>query len=163
MSLANESVLLVEDDPNDVILVQRTFTRFALARPIQVVANGELAISYLEGRGSFGNRDEHPLPTLMFLDLKLPDISGFEVLTWARQQPQLAQTQIVVLTGSKKSLDVYRAYELGANSYLVKPVQAQDIAGLAQSLKLPWLALAEPSALEVQAPIANTPTRPFVN
>jgi CheY-like chemotaxis protein len=143
MSLARETVLLVEDDPDDVLIMQRTFQRFRLPKPLQVLASGELAISYLDGRDQFADRQEYPLPTLMFLDLKLPGLSGFEVLTWIRQQARLSKVQVVVLTGSRKSLDVYRAYELGANSYLVKPVQPEDIAGLGQSLRLPWLALAE--------------------
>ena len=142
MSLARETVLLVEDDRNDTMLLQRVFERFNLARPLQVVGSGETAVAYLDGQGDYGNRQEYPLPTLMFVDLKLPGMSGFEVLTWVRQQPRLSRTQVVVLTGSRKSLDLYRAYELGANSYLVKPIKAGDIAGLAQSLKLPWLALA---------------------
>jgi len=147
MSLARESILLVEDDPNDLQLLQRTFDRFAVGRSLQVVSNGEEAICYLDGREPFSCREQYPLPTLVFLDLKLPGMSGFEVLTWIRQQPRLSRTKIVVLTGSRKSLDVYRAYELGASSYLVKPVQAEEIAGLAQSLNLPWLALTERAAM----------------
>jgi CheY-like chemotaxis protein len=142
MSLARHNILLVEDDANDVVLFERVFGGLKLERPLQVVPNGELAISYLEGQGRFADRDQWPLPTLLFLDLKLPVMSGFEVLTWVRQQTRFSKVQLVVLTGSSRSLDVYRAYELGANSYLVKPVKIEDLAGLAQSLKLPWLALA---------------------
>lgn len=145
MSFGREMILLVEDDANDSILLQRTFDQFNLAKQVQIIATGELAIAYLNGSDQFADREHYPLPTVMFLDLKLPGISGFEVLTWIRQQRRLNETRVVVLTGSKKSLDVYRAYELGANSYLVKPVRAEDIARLAQSLKLPWLALAEQS------------------
>ena len=143
MSLTRETILLVEDDPNDTMLLRRTFERFDLGKPPQIVSSGELAVAYLDGRDQFANREEYPLPTLMILDLKLPGLSGFEVLTWVRQQPRLSKIQIVVLTGSRKSLDLYRAYELGASSYLVKPVKSEDIARLAESLKLPWLALAE--------------------
>jgi CheY-like chemotaxis protein len=151
MSLARETILLVEDDPHDTVLLQRTFQRFNLAAPPQVVTSGELAIAYLDGQEPYANREKHPLPTLIFLDLKLPGMSGFEVLTWVRQQLRHARTQIVVLTGSRKSLDVYRAYELGASSYLVKPVQPEDISRLAESLKLPWLALAEPVRNEAES------------
>jgi CheY-like chemotaxis protein len=143
MSLTRETILLVEDDPSDTMLLKRTFERFDLGKPPQIVSSGELAVAYLDGRDRFANREEYPIPTLMFLDLKLPGLSGFEVLTWVRQQPRLGKIQIVVLTGSRKSLDVYRAYELGASSYLVKPVNPEDIARLAESLKLPWLALAD--------------------
>lgn len=142
MILGSETILLVEDDANDKVLLQKTFEEFDLTRQVQAVPTGEDAIAFLQGKHPY-LRGHHPLPTVVFLDLKLPRISGFEVLTWLRQQPQLNDIRVVVLTGSKKSLDVYRAYELGANSYLVKPVRAEDIARLAESLKLPWLALAE--------------------
>ena len=143
MSFARQTILLVEDDPNDTALLQRIFDRLEVPKGIQVVPNGELAIAYFEGRGEFADRARYPLPNLVFLDLQLPSMSGFEVLTWVRQQPRLVKTQVVVLTGSSKSLDVYNAYELGANSYLVKPVRPEDLANLAQSLKLPWLNLTE--------------------
>jgi CheY-like chemotaxis protein len=146
MSLSRHTILLVEDDPTDALLFQRTFdNRSSIPKPLQVVSSGEQAISYLDGQGAFADRELYPLPTLVFLDLKLPGVSGFEVLTWMRQQPKLSRIAVVVLTGSRKSLDVYRAYELGANSYLAKPVQPEDIAGLAKSLKLPWLELAAPA------------------
>jgi CheY-like chemotaxis protein len=144
MSLERETVLVIEDNPDDTTLLERTFERFNLAKALQIVPSGESAIAYLDGRDQFGNREEYPLPTLIFLDLKLTGLSGFEVLTWIRQHPRLARIQIVVLTGSRKSLDVYRAFELGASSYLVKPINPEEIARLAESLNLPWLALAEP-------------------
>ena len=142
MSFSSQTILLVEDDPDDTALLERTFSSLEAVKALQCVPAGELAISYLDGEGQFANREQYPLPTLIFLDLKLPGLSGFEVLTWVRQHPRLSKTQVVVLTGSSKSLDVYRAYELGANSYLVKPVRREDLEGLAKSLNLPWLALA---------------------
>lgn len=160
MSFAHDTILLIEDDPNDVILLQRTISRFSLGRPMQVVSSGMQAISYLDGQGAFADREQHPLPTLVFLDLKLPDLSGFEVLTWVRQQARLVRTRVVVLTGSRKSLDVYRAYELGASSYLVKPVQPADIVGLGQSLNLPWLALAKDPKV-TKAPPWSAARQPF--
>lgn len=160
MRLAHDTILLIEDDPNDVILLQRTISRFSLGRPMQVVSSGMQAISYLDGQGAFADREQHPLPTLVFLDLKLPDLSGFEVLTWVRQQARLVRTRVVVLTGSRKSLDVYRAYELGASSYLVKPVQPADIVGLGQSLNLPWLALAKDPKVTM-APPWSAARQPF--
>jgi CheY-like chemotaxis protein len=143
MSLSRQTILLVEDDLDDARLLERLLSRWDGTKPIEIVPSGEQSLAYLEGRELFTDRERYPLPSLVFLDLKLPGISGFEVLTWLRQQPRLAKTQVVVLTGSSKTLDIYRAYELGANSYLVKPVKPEDLAGLAQSLKLPWLALAE--------------------
>jgi CheY-like chemotaxis protein len=153
MSLSREIVLVVEDDPNDSLFLQRTFQRFDLTKPLQILPDGEQAIAYLDGRDPFADRELYPLPTLVFLDLKLPGLSGFEVLTWVRQQPRLSRIQIVVLTGSRKSLDVYRAYELGASSYLVKPINPDEIARLTDSLNMPWLALAEvPGRIESASP-----------
>lgn len=157
MSLTQQTILVVEDDTNDILLLKRTFAQLAMAKPLQVVPNGEMALAYLDGKIPYADREVYPLPTIVFLDLKLPGMSGFEVLTWVRQQPRLGKTQVVVLTGSKKSLDVYRAYELGANSYLVKPVQREDLGNLAQSLNLPWLALAESRV--ATPPLANAHDR----
>ena len=156
MSLASEIILLVEDDPDDVLLLDRTFARFNLVKPVRNVPNGEEAIAYLDGRQQYANREQFPLPTLVFLDLKLPGILGLEVLTWIRRQPRFAKTQVVVLTGSRKSLDVYRAYELGASSYLVKPVQPEDLAALAQSLKLAWLAVAQTPVLRTVRSLSSS-------
>jgi CheY-like chemotaxis protein len=139
MTLARQTILLVEDDHNDVLLFQRAFDQSSQGKSIQVASNGESAVAYLDGQGQFADRRLYPLPSLLFLDLKLPGMSGFEVLTWTRQQPRLKRVQIVVLTGSPLTIDIYRAYELGANSYLVKPVGLDALDGLAKSLKLPWL------------------------
>ena len=102
----NEIILLVEDDENDVLLLKRAFTRAGLKDNVRVVRNGHDAISYLSGRGIYGNREEHPLPFLMLLDLKMPGINGFEVLQWARKDPHLKRLLIVVLTASNPQTDV---------------------------------------------------------
>jgi CheY-like chemotaxis protein len=112
-------------------------------KALQIVSSGEQAMAYLEGKPPFDERAQYPFPALVLLDLKLPGISGFELLSWIRQHARLARTQVVVLTGSKKGLDVYRAFELGADSFVAKPVGAADLKELGESLKLPWLALAE--------------------
>lgn len=143
MSLTRHAILLIEDDPNDVRLLQRTLEGLKLMKELQIVGSGEQAMAYLEGRPPFEERAQYPFPALVLLDLKLPGISGFELLSWIRQHARLARTQVVVLTGSKKGLDVYRAFELGADSYVAKPVKAEDLKELGESLKLPWLALAE--------------------
>jgi CheY-like chemotaxis protein len=157
MTLANHTILLVEDDPTDALLLRRTFDRFKLNHPTQVVSNGEAAIEYLSGKGQYCDRTAYPMPTLLFLDLKLPGLSGFEVLTWIRQNVLLSRLQVIVLTGSRKTLDVYRAYELGANSYLVKPIRAEDLMGLASSLSLPWLNLADSRPQSEADPVQHLP------
>jgi CheY-like chemotaxis protein len=116
------TILHVEDDPNDVLLVQRALKKANAPAFIHSVSDGDQALAYLEGRDEFENRQKHPLPDLVLLDLKMPRKSGMEVLTWIRQHPQLKRLIVVIFTSSKHDLDINRAYELGANSYLVKPV-----------------------------------------
>jgi CheY-like chemotaxis protein len=133
-----EFILLVEDDPNDVLLIQRAFRKTGLANALKVVSNGDEAIDYLRGNAPYDNREQFPLPYLMLLDLKMPGTDGFEVLRWARGEPELKRLLIVVLTSSNLQADVDRAYELGANSYLVKPVEYDEMANLIQRFDAYW-------------------------
>ncbi|MEW6488278.1 MAG: response regulator [Thermodesulfobacteriota bacterium] len=137
------AILLVEDDPNDVLLIQRAFRKAKLGNPVHVARDGEEALSCLAGTGSYADRVRYPYPVLVLLDLKLPRKSGHEVLQWLRGQEGLRRTPVVVLTSSKESADVDRAYDLGANSYLVKPVSADALFEMVQGLRLYWLILNE--------------------
>jgi CheY-like chemotaxis protein len=132
-------ILLVEDEPDDVYFLKRAFTSTSVTAPIVVLADGGAAIDYLAGTGAFSNRDEHPLPALMLLDLKLPGVTGFDVLAWLRAQPGLKRLPVIVLTSSSQDEDVRRAYDLGVNSYLVKPSGLKAIADVAQQIERYWL------------------------
>ena len=136
-------IQLAEDDPNDVLLIQRAFQRTHVANPLQVVRDGEEALAYLSGQGPFADRERHPLPVLLLMDLKMPRKSGLEVLEWVRQQPGLKRLPITVLTSSNQSPDINRAYELGANSYLVKPAGFDSLLELVKNLDMYWLILNE--------------------
>ena len=136
--LNNEFILLVEDDANDVLLIQRAFQKAGLRQALKVVRDGEQAIAYLSGRGIYSNRDRFPLPFLVLLDLKMPRSDGFEVLRWVREEAQFKRLLIVVLTSSNLQADVDRAYELGANSYLVKPVEFEEMYHLLQRFEIYW-------------------------
>ena len=114
--------LLIEDTENDVLLIRRAFAQAKILNPLQVVNSAEEAIAYLRAQGRYSSRAEFPLQALILLDLKLPGMDGFEFLRWIRQQPGLETTRIVVLTSSDLTHDVNLAYQLGANSFLVKPV-----------------------------------------
>jgi CheY-like chemotaxis protein len=116
------TILHVEDDPNDVLLVNRAIQKANSLMVVRSVNDGDQALAYLSGAESFSNREEHPLPHLVLLDLKMPRKSGLEVLGWIRQQVSLKRMVVVIFTSSKHDHDINRAYELGANSYLVKPV-----------------------------------------
>lgn len=145
------TILLVEDDPNDVLLIRRAFRKSDVANPIQVVGDGEEAIAYLSGRGPYADRERYPLPVLLLLDLKLPRKSGFEVLEWLRQQRGLKRLPVAVLTSSAETPDINRAYDLGANSYLVKPVRFEGLLRMVQTLNLYWLIINEkPDLVEIE-------------
>jgi CheY-like chemotaxis protein len=139
----SEPILLVEDDENDVLLLQRAFRRAGIMNPLQIVRHGDDAVAYLEGSGEFADRSTHPFPVFMLLDLKLPRRTGLEVLEWVKERTGLKRIPIVVLTSSKNDDDIDRAYELGANSYVVKPVSFETLIELAKSLELYWLVLNE--------------------
>jgi CheY-like chemotaxis protein len=131
--------LLVEDDEDQVILVRRAFRKANIINPLHVARSGQEAMVYLEGAGPYSNREEFPLPKLLLLDLKLPGISGFDVLRWVRQQPYLQTLRIVVLTASNEIRDVNLAYQLGAHSFLVKPVDFDDFVRLSQAIQGYWI------------------------
>jgi CheY-like chemotaxis protein len=141
MKLTDFIMLLVEDDPNDILLIQRAFAKACLVNPLKVVRDGEEALNYLAGSGEFSDRGRFPLPSLILLDLKLPRKSGLEILQWLRQQPSLKHIPVIVLTSSKESSDVSRAYDLGANSYLVKPVGFEGLLELVKSIGMYWMIL----------------------
>lgn len=131
--------LLVEDTPDDVMLIRRAFAKSRVLNPMHVSRSAEEAIAYLSGEGRFRNRAEFPLPALVLLDLKLPGMDGFELLKWIRQQPGLNLLRVVVLTSSDSMRDVNQAYQLGANSFLVKPVDFERFVEISQALSGYWL------------------------
>ena len=127
-------ILLVEDDPNDVFLMERAMSKAHLELPFQVVVNGEEAISYLGGKGKFADRAAYPLPSCVFLDLKMPFVNGFEVLEWIQTQPSLSGLTTIVLTSSPEERDRQRAQQLGAKGYVVKPPTAQMLLEIVAAL-----------------------------
>src|SRR5574340_1347197 len=137
----SQTILLVEDDPNDVLLIQRAFRNARLANPVSITNDGDEAVNYLSGAGKFANRDEYPMPILVLMDLKLPRRSGLEVLEWIRQQNPLCRLPVIVLTSSSQSSDINRAYDLGANSYLTKPVSFESLLEMVKTLNMYWLVL----------------------
>jgi CheY-like chemotaxis protein len=143
MYAEDETILLVEDNPRDVLLIQRAFRKANLTNPLQVVGDGEAAVLYLSGEGSYENRDRYPLPCLMLLDLKLPRKSGAEVLEWLRQQPRLKRLPVVVLTSSREYAEVNKLYDLGANAYMVKPVTFDNLVEIVKTLNLHWIVFNE--------------------
>lgn len=135
-----QTVLLVEDNPVDILLMQRAFRNETFANTsLQIVRDGDAAVFYLNGDGEYSDRDRYPLPAIILLDLKLPRRSGHEVLVWLKQQPELKRLPVVMLTSSRQTLDVKRAYDLGVNSYLVKPIGFASLLEMMQSFNEYWL------------------------
>lgn len=118
---AKQTILLVDDSANDIFLMRMAFKKAEFNHPLQEVRNGEQAIAYLEGEGIYSDREKHPLPSVMLLDLNMPMKNGFEVLARVRAQPAFKRISIIILTASRRPEDVERAFDLGASSYLVKP------------------------------------------
>jgi CheY-like chemotaxis protein len=137
-------ILLVEDSPDDATLIRRAFQKTNLMNPIQLVEDGEEAIAYLSGAGPFADRGRFPLPALVMLDIKLPRRSGLEVLEWVRSAPGLKRLPVVMLTSSREQIDVNRAYDLGVNSYLTKPVAFEALVEMVTRVNLYWVLLNEP-------------------
>ncbi len=132
------TILLVEDEENDVFFMQQAMQKAGVANPIQVATDGQEAIDYFKGTGKFANREEFPLPCLVLLDLKLPHVMGLDVLKWIRKQP-LVTAVVVILSSSKEEADIATAYRLGANAYLVKPPDVSKLTDLVKSIKDFWL------------------------
>lgn len=134
-----QPILYAEDDENDAFLMQRAFRQAGVTHPLKVVPDGNMAVAYLEGSGLFANREEHPLPCLVILDLKMPGKSGFQVLSWLRSQPNSISLPALVLTSSNQDTDVQKAYQLGANGYLIKPGRPDELLKLVSGIKDYWL------------------------
>jgi len=155
----NALILLIEDSEDDCILMQRAFRKAKILNPLLTIRSGEEAMEYLSGLGKYNDRALHPLPSLVLLDLKMPGIDGFEVLKWIRGQPWLKALRVVILTSSNQIWDVNLAYKLGANSFLVKPVDLDRFVELSQAVSGYWLWLdKEPEAIRPPPVVPQSPT-----
>jgi CheY-like chemotaxis protein len=114
-------ILVAEDDPNDVTLLELAIRKNGITAPVNVVHDGEEAVEYLEGKGRYADRQKYPFPSVIITDVKMPRRDGLEVVEWVRQHPRCSVMPIVMLSGSRIEQDVLKAYKLGANSYFTKP------------------------------------------
>lgn len=133
------TLLLVEDSEDDAFLMQNALGRAGIKNPLRIVEDGQQAMDYLAGTGEFGDRKEFPYPTLVFLDLKLPYYSGFEVMDWLRKRNDLPVTVVIMLTSSNEPSDVEMAYRMGASSYVVKPPTTEQLIEMVQAFSSYWL------------------------
>ena len=144
------TILLVEDDANDVYFMKRAARKAGILDSLHVAQDGQEAMDYLRGFGEYADRQRFPLPSLVLLDLKLPRVMGFEVLKWIRQQPALKSIIVIILTSSQEQPDVDLAYRLGANSYLVKPPTPDRLTEMIARIKQYWLDLNRPAPERVE-------------
>ena len=133
------SILLVEDDENDVFFMRHAMERARITTPLQVARDGQSALEYLSGTGDFADRARFPLPGFVLLDLRLPRLPGLDVLQWIRGHRDHETMVVIVLTSSKDPRDIENAYRFGANAYLVKPADADQLAGMVEDLRDFWL------------------------
>ena len=141
-------ILLVEDNPDDVDLTLRAFSKSNIVNRIVVARDGADALDYLFAIGAYSRRNPADLPQLMLLDLKLPRIDGLQVLQRVRANPATRRLPVVILTSSKEQRDLMDGYELGVNSYIRKPVDFQEFVEVVRQLGFYWLLLN-------QAPLAT--------
>ncbi|MEO5802933.1 MAG: response regulator [Verrucomicrobiota bacterium] len=134
----NYTILIVEDDPNDILFFKRALNKNGINNPICTLPDGEEAIMYLKGMAQYADRSAHPFPGVIILDLKMPRKSGLEVLQWLKDHPKYRVIPTIVFTSSKLNEDVIKAYGLGANSYMVKPSSFDDLQQMMKTAHQYW-------------------------
>jgi CheY-like chemotaxis protein len=134
-------VLYAEDEETDSFLLTRAFKKANVSTPLIIVPNGQEAIDYCAGNGGYANREEFPLPGLVLLDLNMPRKSGIEVLRWIRERGAVGLVPVIILTSSLQDDDIHRAYVAGANAYLGKPSQPDELLTMVKALRDFWLDL----------------------
>jgi DNA-binding response OmpR family regulator len=134
-----KTILLADDEDNDALLIKRAFRKAEIDAFIHRVKDGEEALGYLRGDVGYRDRLKFPFPDMLLLDLKMPRKSGFEVLKWVREHDQFKRLVTIILTSSRQSMDINKAYDLGANSYLVKPLNFEELLDMSTLLHKFWL------------------------
>jgi len=138
MEDSNYTILLVDDDENDVLLTRMAFEKNNIHNPVQWAKDGEEAVAYLNGTGDYSNRQLHPFPELLILDLKMPRMTGLELLTWIRDHPKYKVIPTIIMTSSKLEDDIKKAYSLGANTYMIKPPSLDQLAKMVKAAHEYW-------------------------
>ncbi len=146
MNYENVEILFVEDSEDDAALTIRALTKSGFTNKLHHVIDGEEAIDFLYGQGNYSSRDLNVKPKLILLDLKMPKVSGIQVLEKVKSDPNLKSIPVVILTSSKEDPDVVKCYDLGANSYIVKPVDSDGFFRAIKEIGLYWMILSQPAS-----------------
>ncbi|OGO00596.1 MAG: two-component system response regulator [Chloroflexi bacterium RBG_13_51_52] len=140
----SETILLVEDNPDDIELTMRAFRKNNIANEVIVARDGVEALDYLFCKGTYADRDEKDTPRLILLDLKLPKMDGLQVLERLRSDGHNKMVPVVILTSSKEEQDLISGYKCGANSYVRKPINFNEFVDAVRNIGLYWLLINEP-------------------
>ena len=157
----NRPILLVEDDPNDVIFMTHAMQKAGISNPLHIASDGREALAFLRGSGKYFDRDVYPMPWLVLLDLRLPHLTGFEVLKWVRERPQFQTLVVIIFTSSVVDADVERAYHLGANAYIPKPSSPSELVATIKAVNEFWSRAAVPWPQPPPAVYASQPSLGF--
>ena len=138
MDDSNYTILLVEDDENDAMLMKMAFQKNNIPNPVHWAKDGLEAIEYLNGTEVYADRKLYPFPEVLILDLKMPRMSGLELLAWIREHPEFRVIPTIIMTSSRQDLDIEKAYSLGANTYMVKPCSSEELAKMVKTAHEYW-------------------------
>ena len=142
----NYTILLVEDDENDAELMKMAFEKNKILNPVQWVRDGLEAVGYLNGEGVYADRTKYPFPEVLLLDLKMPRMTGLELLAWISEHPDFKVIPTIIMTSSRQELDVEKAYQLGANTYMTKPCSLDELAQMVKTTHEYWAMSAKPKS-----------------
>jgi len=157
------TIVIAEDNEDDAHLLEHALRAIGLTNPVHILSDGAEVIEYLRGGGKYEDRQAYPFPTVLFTDVKMPRLSGFDVLRWMREHPDYAVVPAMVFSASNMDADIKLAYQLGANAYLVKPTLFEDLKKMLQATYEFWLWCAKPSVPAGSTAAADPRAEPGVN
>ena len=155
-----KNILLADDSPDDVFLIRSAFKKSGFEDPLYVVSNGEEVVQYLKGEGAYRDRERFPVPHLLLLDLNMPRMNGFDVLSWIRARKEWMCLPVIVLTTSFYGPEIKRAYDLGANSFITKPPEFEQLLAGLKEVGEHWLRRA---LLPEPGPFVPSPSQPVAS